>query len=311
MKLTNEMIVAIIGALAAIIGAVFSTVSIILSNRNNKKIKWLENSKDVKHDIAEKRYEVYNNIIKYINSYYDVTPYFQHNYKKCKAKLFSINTNRLKDKTAIEAELKQIQDLSVEYFYLDKTTYWCLKSAEIYLEKVIAYINKEKIENFNLFSYFIYNDLWDCILIIAKHVNKFISSQDLLKFKPSKNFNYRFSIRLFKKSNFYKLFYISLANEKLIHKFNNKKKKQNKQLKALESKIKNSLLETDDERLKSSRKKTLKKISNLKKKSSKVKLSKKLIKTTESKIYQTWKNCNSCENKNCPIHKSVNNIKED
>ena len=305
MKLTDEMIVAIIGACAAIIGAIFSTISIILSNKNTKKIKWLENSKDVKHDIAEKRYQVYKNIITYINSYYDIKPYFQHNYKKCKANLLNINTNRLKDKSMIETELEQIQELSIQYFYLDKTTYWCLKSAESYLGQVISYMNKEKIENFNLFSYFIYQDLWTYILIIAKHVNKFISSQDLLKFKPSKKFNYKFSIKLFKKSNFYKLFYISLIDEKIILKINNRKKKETRHLKILENKIKTKLSQTDDKKSQNLRKKSLRKVDKLKIQISKIKPSKKLIKSSELGIYKIWKNCNSCENKDCPIHKST------
>lgn len=202
MRLTNEMIVAIIGACAAIIGAVFSTISIILSNKNNKKIKWLENSKNVKQKIAETRYKVYINIINYINSYYDTKPFYQHNYSKCKAKLYSVNINRLNTPKKIEDELKTIQSLSLQYFYLDKRTYWCLKSAESFLSAVLKHITNEKIENFNLLAHFIYEDLWTYIFIISKSVNSFISSKDPLNFKPSKRFNYRFGLKLFKNQSF-------------------------------------------------------------------------------------------------------------
>ena len=70
--ITDEMWVSIIGAISAIIGAIISTISIILTNKNTKSLKLLENSKDVKTEISKKRLVVYSKIIEYINSWYDI-----------------------------------------------------------------------------------------------------------------------------------------------------------------------------------------------------------------------------------------------
>lgn len=303
MQLTNEMIVAIIGAGAAVIGAIFSTISIVLSNKNNKKIKWLENSKNVKQEIADTRYKVYENIINYINSFYDTKPYYQHNYFKCKAKFYTVNTNRLNSPEKIEEELRNIQSLSLQYFYLDKKTYWCLKSAESLLFDVLKYISNEKIENFNLLARFIYEDLWIYMFIISKSVNSFISCKDPLNFKPSKKFNHKFGLKLFKKTNFYKLVYNNLIYEKYITKFNNKKKEQQRKITQLENDIKEPMDKPTNKKDDKIRKRHLKKIQKLKSEINKSKPPKNFVKNIDSKIYKIWKNCNTCPNKSCPINK--------
>lgn len=303
MQLTNEMIVAIIGAGAAVIGAIFSTISIVLSNKNNKKIKWLENSKNVKQEIADTRYKVYSKIIDYINSYYDTKPYYQHNYLKCKAKLYSVDTNRLNTSQKIEEELTTLQSLSLQYFYLDKKTYWCLKSAESLLSAVLNYIANEKIENFNLLARFIYEDLWTYMFIISKSVNSFISCKDPLDFKPSKKFNHKFGLKLFKKSKFYKLVYNSLIYENYITKFNNKKKQQQRKITKLENDMQQLMDKPANKKVDKRRKRHFKKIQTLKSKIKKSKPPKKYTKNIDSKIYKIWKNCNTCLNKDCPINK--------
>ena len=40
--MSEQLWIAIIGAIAAVIGAIVSTVSIILTNKNTKKLKFLE-----------------------------------------------------------------------------------------------------------------------------------------------------------------------------------------------------------------------------------------------------------------------------
>ena len=210
MNISNEVLISIIGAIAAIIGAVFSTISIILSNKNKKNINLLENSKNVKADIANKRYDAYNKIINYINSWYDVDNFYEHDYFKCQASEYlkmTVFKNRLTNTKKILDELNIVRSLSLEYFYLDAYTYVYLKALENYLGAVLNYAYLEEIKNFKLFSYVIYCDIWDYVLKLFKYVNKFIKQSDILKYTPSNKFKHKIVKKMYLNSNYYNIYF--------------------------------------------------------------------------------------------------------
>ena len=207
--MTNEMWVAIIGAIAAIVGALFSTVSICLTNKNTKKIKWLENSQSVKAKIASERDALYHELIRYINSWYEVENNYKFNYVECPARqylqttIFKCRFNSIKD---IENELQKISELCLNYFYLDSGTYKTLKALENYLQNVVLCLTVNKIDNFNLFAYLVYCDLWKYIFKLSKGVNKFIKDEDALRFKHSKSIKKKDLIGLYHKTNLYNIY---------------------------------------------------------------------------------------------------------
>lgn len=310
--MANEMIVAIIGAGAAILGAIFSTISILISNKNTKSLKMLENSQRVKASIAEKRYTTYLKVINYINSWYDIKPSHNLNYSKCKARenlKMSVFENRLQDRDCIIKELQAVSKLSIEYFYLDGKTYGLLKSLEAYLSNVINYSYNEEIDNFAFFSYVVYTDMWEYIFVISKHVNKFIKSKDILKFKPSKKVKDKY-YRMFYNTEFFNIFHVGAYNEKQIKSWMEKVdysiNKINEDISRFETSL--NSIEDDEKRLQICR--MIITLKNTKAKLKKLKKYPSFNSIKVTKMYQVWKICQTCDNEACILNKNYNKMEK-
>lgn len=301
----KELIVALIGAGSALIGAIFSTVSICLSNKNSKQIQFLENSKKVKTDIADERYEIYKKIIGYINSWYDCKPDYSFDYHTCpgiKNLEMSFVEQRLKNREDIEKEIETINKLSINYFYLDGKTYKLLKALENYLFNVLNYLSVRDVENVNFLYYVVYGDLWKYLFKMSKSVNKFIKGNDVLKFTQSKSVRKNYITKLYKHTNFYVLYGYALEIEELENIL--KESFNSEELKELKIKVKQVTGE-NSENYKTAIEiekdvKKMQKIINKRKKNKKI---------FNSKIYKLKKACEQCKNKKCAFSKS-NNISD-
>ena len=294
--MSTELWVAIIGAIAVGISAILSAISIFLTNKNSKKLKLFERSNKVKTEISSKRYEVYQNLIDYINSWYDIQPVYEQKYSICPAKnnlIMGIYEHRIKSINDMKVELDKVVDLSLNYFYYDGKTYKLLKGLESYLSTAINYYYNNHIEKENLFFYIIYCDIWSYLFKISKGVNKFIKSNDTLKFRHSKSVNEEDAEKLFHNTYFYNIYYQDILIEtcKKIHIVTREKKKE------LEDKIIELEITLQKETEETEKENTIKAINELREQKEtldKIKTSKKIEKRKLSKGYNMWKKCKEC-----------------
>lgn len=308
--ITNEMWVAIIGALSASLGAIFSTISIISTNKNKKIIQNLENSNDVKRNISKKRYEAYNNIIEYINSWYNIEPYYKQDIFKCKAMRYfeTIPFNhRLKSIKDLEKELNKVTRLTLEYFYIDCKTYKRLKSLEKYITTVLFTPNIKNLGKFEVLLYIVYCDIWKYLFQISKCVNSFIKAKDKLNFQHSKFIKAKEGEGFSKKTGFYCIFMKNRDKideyKELIKEWDNKVLNYDKKLKE----SKNELLNEKDKKTIKLHKKLIKIIKRDKRRILKHKkqlLHEKI--NIKNKTYNLWLACNNC-NEKCIFNKNSNN----
>ncbi len=313
--MTNEMWVACIGAAAAVIGAIISTFSIVLTNKNTKQLKLLERSESVKTTIAATRYGVYNKIIDYINSWYDVDTKLDYKYSACPAKKYMTTTifeHRLKTVEDIKTEIKKVEELSINYFYLDGQTYKLLKALENYLSTAANVAYTKDIKNPKFFFYVVYHDVWRYIFKISKRVNRFIKGNDTLKFKPSNSVKQKFVGKLLEKTDFYRIYYhapLIKEIEEIIQKQIPPRIKECNQ--AIEDGEKFLANRGIDKKKRHSVKKNIRILKQKKRWFSKQRIPKKLARVKRTKTYSMWEICKGCDNKNCVLsaqyqsHKSV------
>lgn len=304
--MSEELVVAIIGAASALIGAIFSTVSIILSNKNSKHIKQLDLSNDVRKEIATKRYDIYTEIIEYINSWYHITTKHDFDYSSCGAKNhleIALGKYRINSLDELKAEIEAVKKISLYYFYLDGKTYKLLKYLEGYLFNVLICITTRKIQNQNFFFYVIYTDLWTYVFALSKQVNKYIKRANTLNFTPSKKLVEKKAKAFYEKTNFYKIYDIGMVMENYESSFKKQAEplvaERNEQLAHLRSllndkvdvqtKIKILVLIKNIQH-------DIKKINSL----SYIRTSKKVKKC---KLYTMKTICDKCSNTKCLLHK--------
>ena len=300
--ITDEMWVSIIGAISAIIGAIISTISIILTNKNTKSLKLLENSKDVKTEISKKRLVVYSKIIEYINSWYDIKIMHNHDYSECKASRYLksvIFECRLKNKKDIVKEYNTVAELSLEYFYLDAKSYQIIKSLEAYLSAVVNCETIQKINNFKLFSYIVYCDIWEYIFRLSKRVNNFINKIDTLKFKQSKSVAKSYIEKYYCKTNFYAIYddllLVTQFDCELKEKIMPDIERINQEIEDCKKKIQNS----EDKVIIKLLNKKIKNLTKNKSKLEKIKFPNRYYKTRLTDTYKMWLACKNCKNSNC------------
>ena len=261
--------------------------------------KNIENSKKVKTDIADERYEIYKKIIGYINSWYDCKPDYSFDYHTCpgiKNLEMSFVEQRLKNREDIEKEINTINQLSINYFYLDGKTYKLLKALEKYLSNVLNYIFTKDIDNKNFLYYVVYGDLWKYLFKMSKSVNKFMRSKDVLEFSHSKSIKKKYIRKHYKQTNFYSLYGRALEIDKLENKL--EECFQFKTIKECKASLKKaSKLERED----------LKAILSLYKRINR--LRKKDKRNFSSKIYKLKKNCENCKNTQCAFSQ-INAVNE-
>ena len=312
-NITNEMWVAIIGACAATVGALISTISIILTNKNTKKLQLLENSKYVKTEISRERLKAYNKIIEYINSWYDIKVAHEHDYIKCEARRyleFMIFESRLKSEKDIINEYNKVLNLSLEYFYLDAKSYQILKSLENYLSSVINCKKTRDVGNSNLFYYIVYNDIWEYIFRLSKQVNKFINKIDTLKFKQSNSVKLSYIEKYYYKTNFYTIYDRRLLllefSDDLKQKIMPEVEKTDNEIEELKNEIKN----TKNKRLCKLINKKIKILIKYRIKLLKIKFSKKYYKIKMNNTYKMWMICKNCRNNKCILSNKDGDINE-
>lgn len=297
-----QLWVAIVGAISAIIGAIISTISIILTNKNTKALILLENSKDVKTEISKKRLEVYNKIIKYINSWYDIKISHGHDYINCKARKYlstAIFECRFKKTEDIVKEYNKVAQLSLEYFYLDSESYKILKSLENYLSTVINCKKTRDVGNFNLFGYIVYCDIWEYIFRLSKQVNKFINRIDTLKFKQSSYVKKNYIEKYYYKTNFYSIYdkwlLTSQFDKELKEKIIPNIEITNKEIEECKEKLK----EVKDIEIVKLLNKKINALTRYKLKLAKIGFPKKYYKIKMNDTYKMWIICKNCKNSKC------------
>ena len=302
-----ELIVAIIGASGAMLGAIMSTISIILTNRNSKNIKILENSKNIKSDIAEERHKVYKELMDCVSLLNNIEPKLDYDYRMCPAApyldtvIFKHNMNSKQD---IERLFDKISNIIKKQCYLDGDTLITLLSLREYIATVINYVNNNKIKNFSLFSYVVYYDILCIADGFTKSINVYLKNQNVLSYKTKFVVSNKKKLKAFYLSNFYNIYWeVSLRVKQ-----KNSISEYNPQITMLENDIRSLISDMkniEDEELKLETllqiKKTKKVLCSLKKF---VKHPPKIKKIKKTKMLHMWKSCQDCDNANCILNKN-------
>lgn len=296
-----ELIVAIIGAGAAIIGAFISTISIILTNKNTKMLHLLDNSKSVRKDIAEKRHIVYKELIDYINSF-NYKLKLKTDYTTCPANknLMIPYEHDIKSMQDIEKEYDKICALSINYLFLDRITYQIIILLELYFSIVINYAYTHSIENFLLFTHVILYDILKILEMLQKNIHKYFKNNNVLNYKTTNKISKNKMLLNLNNTNFYNI-YLGPS----------KKAKQNESISKYKDEIinlTNYLKQFNDIDEDSSDKETIDHVNKIK---IYIKTLKKFIKhpprikrSKKTKMFCMWKTCNQCNNINCILNKN-------
>lgn len=304
-----ELIVAIIGASGAILGAIISTISIILTNRNSKNIKILENSKNIKSDIAEERHKVYKELMDYANSLKDFKIELNYDYRMCPAVayldtvIFQHNMNSIQD---IELVFNKIANLVNKHCYLDGATLMTLLSLKEYLAAVINYAYNNKIENFSLFLYVVYCDILIMADGLTKSINTYLKKQNVLSYKTKFVISNKKILRPFYTTNFYNIYWVPSIKEKQkesIRDYKSKIPEYENEIISLTNAMKNEQDGEQKELTLLQIKKTQKVLDYLKKFTKRPPKIKKIKKT---KMLHMWESCQDCYNANCILNKNYN-----
>lgn len=310
--MTNEMWIAIIGAIAAIIGAIISTISIVITNKNSRSIKILENSKEVKSDIAKKRYEIYQELIDYINYWRNVKPKLNHDYIGCSArkylKIFILQQNFFNNVKEIEDEYSKIFNMTKNSMYFDKNTYKILCALNNYLSSVINCYYCQHIDNYNFFYYIVYCDvIINYLSPLSKLVMKFLRNDNVLKYNTFKIIKKDTIYKIYKKTEFYNIYDINLQLSNL-QKLKDEQlvpilKKCDDEINQYKTYIKTNVTNIS-KRFCKSKIKELKKLKKTLK--HQIKKCKRFNKLRISNSYQMYSICKDCKNNNCLLNINYN-----
>lgn len=306
LSITNEMIVELIGAFASILAAVFSTIAIILTNRNKTALERLKNSGNVKSDLASKRYAVYQEIIGFINSWHDIKFEYNNSWIDCTTRILlehGVFTHKFKSITDVQNELDKIHEIKKNYYYLDKQSLFYLVCIEKHLKDVVEfyYALREGEIKEDLYLYVAYCDVFKFVDKLAKCVNKYIKSVDSLKFKFATGVNHYKVIKLLESTDFTNI-YVNYMGHKAMEDMSKKSidlltSDYKHEIKEIEAQIQVE----EDKRIK---KLLYKKINVIQKGITKLeKLSVEKNNVRFNNVFKAWQLCSKCKNPNCCFNK--------
>ncbi len=297
----------VLGSLADLIGAVgviicggFSLWAVIAGHRNSKALASLKNSESVKDKLANKRLEKYEEIMEYINDWYELEHVYGLTVWDCTVNYkHGLFKHRLTDISKIIEERDRVALINRGYIYIDQKTYYNFKVLERLLEDAVRVYHELKLKgkDFKLFSYFLYCDIYTLLNRAAKSVNKYIRGNDSLKFKVYTDISMDKINKTLDGLNVINI-YVNHENKNAFNKEFFKEIEgdladANKQILEWES----ALVVVTDEKQRQLY------VSNIKRKKAFIKKLKSFkpvkYKVRKNKEFKNWERCKKCENKKC------------
>ncbi len=285
-------------------GIVFTA---IIGLVNSRAIERLKSSNKVKEDLAQKRYDAYQQIIEYINSWYDVVYDYKHDILNCPGVTLldtQMIIHRIKSMDDLLAEFEKVQKLCLNSFYYDSDTYFGLKCLSAYLNDVICTQQQLKYKGaeFKKMAYVVYCDLYKLCGRLSKSVNRYFSAKDTLSFKTKSKVDTAKVMKVVNKMDFTNIYINYVFGNELNKTIATSCEEAINDLITDLEKNKALYEEEKEQKIKRLHKKRIKVLTSYIKKFEKI-AEQGLDDHKRNKMFMLWNLCKDCKNSNCYLNK--------